>query len=208
MAMPCFSVRKLVLLIAALIFSATALPGAEADINAETSGGAVDEAVNAIRRFRAAPGMKIDLFASEPMLRNVVSFAFDEQGRCYVVESNRRRTSVFDIRGLSEWLDADFSFRTVEDRANFFLNTLSATNSNLPDFLKAKRNLLSDFNRDGTVDWRDLEVQSERIRLLVDTNADGRADSPATLAEGFDGITSGVAAGVLARKGARLQVLN
>jgi quinoprotein glucose dehydrogenase len=178
-----------------------ALPAAEADVNAVTSSGATDDAATAIRKFRAAPGMKIDLFAAEPMLANVVSFAFDEHGRCYVVESNRRRTSVFDIRGLGEWLDVDFSFRTVEDRANFFRTTLSSTNPKLPDFLKAKRNLLSDYNQDGTVDWRDLEVQSERIRLLVDTNADGRADVATTLAEGFDGITSGVAAGVLARKG-------
>ncbi len=178
-----------------------ALPAAEADLNAVTSAGATDDAATAIRKFRAAPGMKIELFAAEPMLQNVVSFAFDEHGRCYVVESNRRRSSVFDIRGLGEWLDADFSFRTVEDRANFFRTTLSSTNSQLPDFLKAKRGLLSDHNRDGTVDWHDLEAQSERIRLLVDTNADGRADSATVLAEGFDGLTSGVAAGVLARKG-------
>jgi quinoprotein glucose dehydrogenase len=183
------------------ILAPLTLTAAEADVNAVTSAGATDNAATAIRKFRAAPGLKIDLFAAEPMLANVVSFAFDEHGRCYVVESNRRRTSVFDIRGLGEWLDADFSFRTVEDRANFFRTTLSSTNPKLPDFLKAKRNLLSDYNQDGTVDWRDLEVQSERIRLLVDTNADGRADIAATLAEGFDGITSGVAAGVLARKG-------
>jgi quinoprotein glucose dehydrogenase len=182
-------------------FVPLALLAAEADVNVVTSTGATEDAATAIRKFRAAPGLKIDLFAAEPMLANVVSFAFDEHGRCYVVESNRRRTSVFDIRGLGEWLDADFSFRTVEDRADFFRTTLSSTNPKLPDFLKAKRNLLADYNRDGTVDWRDLEVQSERIRLLVDTNADGRADVATTLAEGFDGITSGVAAGVLARKG-------
>ena len=184
-----------------LIGAATALPGAEADPNPATSTGAADDPVAAIRRFRAAPGLKIDLFAAEPMVQNVVSFAFDEQGRCYVVESFRRRTSVFDIRGLGEWLDKDFSFRTVEDRADFFRHTLSSTNPKLPDFLKTKRNLLSDYNRDGTVDWHDLEVQSERIRLIVDTNHDGHADAAATLAEGFDGLTSGVAAGVLARKG-------
>ncbi|HEY0549309.1 MAG TPA: PQQ-dependent sugar dehydrogenase [Verrucomicrobiae bacterium] len=154
-----------------------------------------------MRKFRVAPGLKIDLFASEPMIQNVVSFAFDEQGRCYVVESFRRRTSVFDIRGLGEWLDADFSFRTVDDRASFFKNTLSATNAKLGDFLKSKRGLLTDLNRDGTIDWHDLEVESERIRLLVDTNNDGRADEATTFAEGFDGITSGGAAGVLARKG-------
>jgi quinoprotein glucose dehydrogenase len=189
------------ILFALLLCSVGPIRGAEADINKPTSPGATDEAITAMRKFRVAPGLKVDLFASEPMIRNVVSFAFDEQGRCYVVESFRRRTSVFDIRGLGEWLDADFSFRTVDDRANFFKSTLSSTNPKLGDFLKAKRDLLTDLNRDGTIDWQDLEVESERIRLLVDTNHDGRADVAATLAEGFDGITSGGAAGVLARKG-------
>ncbi len=194
-----FSRRGLLTLLLSL--APVVLPAAEADVSANTSSGTTDDAATAIRKFRAAPGMKIDLFAAEPMLQNVVSFAFDEHGRCYVVESNRRRTSVFDIRGLGEWLDNDYSFRTVEDRANFFRTTLSSTNPKLPDFLKAKRGLLADHNRDGLVDWHDLEVQSERIRLLVDTNADGRADSATVLAESFDGLTSGVAAGVLARKG-------
>jgi quinoprotein glucose dehydrogenase len=43
-------------------------------------------------KFRVAPGLKVDLFAAEPMVQNIVSFAFDVQGRCYVVESRRRRT--------------------------------------------------------------------------------------------------------------------
>ncbi len=117
-----------------LIGTANALCGAEADPKQVTSTGATDDAVAALRKFRAAPGFKIDLFAAEPMVQNVVSFAFDEQGRCYVVESNRRRTSVFDIRGLGEWLDADFSFRMVEDRADFFRQTLTPANPGCTQF--------------------------------------------------------------------------
>jgi quinoprotein glucose dehydrogenase len=189
-------------LVGVLFFGAfVSLLAAEADVNQITSTGATDDPMTAMRRFRVAPGLKVDLFAAEPMIHNVVSFAFDEHGRCYVVESFRRRTSVFDIRGLGEWLDNDFSFRTVDDRAKFFKSTLTSANSNLPAFLQKKRNLLSDFNKDGVIDWHDLEVESERIQLLVDTNSDGRADVATTFAEGFDGITSGVAAGVLARKG-------
>src|SRR4051812_37274341 len=48
----------------------------------------------AIKRFRVAPGLKVDVFASEPLIANPVSFAFDERGRMYVVETHRRRTSV------------------------------------------------------------------------------------------------------------------
>jgi len=195
------STKRCLLAVFAWLIGTAFLRGAEANTSRPTSDGAIEEAVTAMRRFHAAPGLKIDLFAAEPMIHNVVSFAFDEQGRCYVVESFRRRTSVFDIRGLGEWLDTDFSFRTVADRASFFKSTLSSANPNLENLLRSKRNLLSDFNKDGVIDWRDLEVESERIRLLVDTNNDGRADMAATFAEGFDGITSGVAAGVLAHQG-------
>lgn len=190
------------LLLLAACLGTRPLPAAEADVNKNTSGGATESAETAMRRFRVAPGLKLDLFAAEPLVGNIVSFAFDEQGRCYVVESFRRRTSVFDIRNFSEWLDTDFSFRTETDRADFLRRTFPAPNERyaLPG-ITPKKNPLKDLNKDGAVDWRDLTVESERIRLLVDTNSDGRADVAATLAEGFDGITSGVAAGIIARRG-------
>src|SRR6185436_2398921 len=77
----------------------------------------------------------------------------------------------------------------------------AANQADLAKLSKVKRGFLPDLNDDGVRDWRDLEVESDRIRLLVDTNGDGHADIATTFAEGFDGITSGVAAGVLARKG-------
>jgi len=161
----------------------------------------IDPATSRLK-FRVARGLKVDLFAAEPMVQNIVSFAFDEQGRCYVVESHRRRTSVFDIGNFPEWLEADFSLRTVEDRAKFFKRTLTPENQPALDKLsRVKHGFLPDLNGDGILDWRDLEVESERIRLLVDTNSDGHADVATTLAEGFDGITSGVAAGILAHQG-------
>src|SRR5258706_2133301 len=96
-------------------------------------------------KFRVAPGLKVDLFAAEPMVQNVVSFTFDEQGRCYVVETHRRRTSVFDISNFTNWLESDFAIRTVEDRADFFKRTLTATNQAEIDKLsKAKRGFLPD----------------------------------------------------------------
>ena len=74
----------------------------------------------ALKKLRLTPGFKAEIFAAEPLIQNPTSFAFDEQGRTYVVETHRRRTSVYDIRNHPDWLDADFSFRSVADRANFF----------------------------------------------------------------------------------------
>src|SRR5580700_2146842 len=52
----------------------------------------------AIKQFKAPEGFKIDLFAAEPQLANPVSFCLDEQGRVFVAETFRYRTSAFDIR--------------------------------------------------------------------------------------------------------------
>lgn len=165
------------------------------------AGGLTPAIQETLKTIRVAPGLGVGLYAAEPLVKNIVSLAFDEQGRCYVVQSNRRRTSVFDIRNLPGWLENDFTFRTVEDRANFLRETLVPSNPKYADFLKVKPTQLLDYNQDGAVDWKDLLVQAETIRLLVDSDHDGRADAATTLADGFNGITSGVAAGVLAQDG-------
>lgn len=159
----------------------------------------IDSPEAAIRKFRVAPGLKADIYAAEPDVRNPVAFSIDERRRVYVVESDRRRSSVFDIRGHKEWLDADFSFRTVSERAEFLKReVMPDKKANIQRLTKGGRGDFRDFNQDGVFDWRDLEVQSERIRLLEDTNGDGRADRATIFADGFTNIIAGVAAGVLA----------
>ncbi|HEV8543175.1 MAG TPA: PVC-type heme-binding CxxCH protein, partial [Verrucomicrobiae bacterium] len=149
----------------------------------------------AVKKLRLTPGFKAELYAAEPLIQNPVSFCFDEHGRAYVVETHRRRTSVYDMRNHLDWLDADYSFRTVADRSNFFRKVLVAGNTNLPS------KIIVDRNGDGKFDYHDLEVESERVRLLTDTNGDGIADKATTFADNFQTLVSGVAAGVLARKG-------
>src|SRR3954464_8066236 len=58
------------------------------------------EAELAIKSFEVAPGLKVDLWASEPMLVNPVAFNFDEKGRAYVCETFRMGAGVDDIRGI------------------------------------------------------------------------------------------------------------
>ncbi|HEY2952316.1 MAG TPA: HEAT repeat domain-containing protein [Verrucomicrobiae bacterium] len=161
-----------------------------------------DDPAAALKTFRVAPGLTVDLFAAEPDVLNPVSLCFDEQGRCYVVETTRRRSSVFDIRGHKDWLEADFSFRTVQERIDFLKHEVTPTNKTVIKRLTGGgKGTFEDFNHDSVIDWRDLEVQSERIRLLEDTDGDGRADRARIFADGFNSIVSGVAAGVLARHG-------
>jgi len=170
--------------------SGTAYP----NITNRTDFAASEEIQTAMKKFRMQPGFHAEMFASEPFFSNPVSFAFDEQGRAYVVETHRRRTSVYDIRNHRDWLDDDFSFRTTEDRANFLRRVLNPTNTALP------KSIVQDRNGDGKYDFHDLEVESERIRLLTDADFNGVADSATTYAEDFRSVISGVAAGIATRR--------
>jgi quinoprotein glucose dehydrogenase len=125
---------------------------------------------------KVPPGFQVQLFASEPDVLNPVALAFDERGRCFVVETFRRDKQVLDMRDHREWVEDDLASRTVEDRVAF----------------------LQRYARDGIRLFRE---ESERVRLLVDGDGDGRADSSTVFADGFDGLTDGIAAGVLARRG-------
>jgi len=154
--------------------------------------------VAAQARLRVAPGFKVELWASEPLIQNPTSLSFDEHGRAYVVESHRRRTSVFDIRNFKEWVADDLALSSVAERAAFLQGMLATNRIFLETATKSTRGGFRDFTGDGVTDSRDLEFESERIRLVWDSNQDGQADRALTFADGFNTSVSGVAAGVLA----------
>lgn len=146
---------------------------------------ASDEATLAIKKFRVPPGFKVELVAAEPALANPVAFCIDEQGRIYVAETFRHSAvgpayryyeGVLDIRSHLDWLDDDLAARTVQDRIDLLQRHLG-TNA-------AK-----------------MTGESERVRLLEDTDGDGKADRATVFAEGFNQLPDGVGAGLLARKG-------
>lgn len=136
-----------------------------------------DEPMKASAAFGMPAGMTVTLFAAEPDVANPVAFAIDEQGRVFVCETFRQSRGVSDNRGhTSEWVDADLASQSVEDRQAYH------------------RRLLGDKARE----W---EIHDDRLRLLVDTNRDGVADTATVFADGFNGLIEGTAAGVLARRG-------
>src|SRR4051812_16344141 len=133
---------------------------------------ASDEAAQAMRQFSLPRGWKVDLFAAEPRVANPVCFSIDNLGRVYVVETFRRRNAVLDIRKLPSWLDDDLANRTVADR-------VAMVKRRMPN------------------DWHRLEGITDRIRLIEDTDGDGKADKDTVFAAGFDKLEDGTAAGVL-----------
>jgi quinoprotein glucose dehydrogenase len=137
---------------------------------------ASDEAELAIKRIKPAPGLKVDLWAAEPMLANPVAFCFDEKGRVYLCETFRLAAGVDDIRGIMSWLDEELASRSVDER-----------------MAEMKRHLGDRFFT--------YTNQTERIRLLEDRSGSGKADHSIVFAEGFNSSLDGIGAGVLARGG-------
>jgi quinoprotein glucose dehydrogenase len=138
---------------------------------------ASNEGERAIKSFAPARGLKVELFAAEPQVANVVAFTFDDRGRLFAAETFRQNqnTGAEDNRSHGEWLDDDLAAQTVEDRLAY---------------MKKHRGDLSSYTR-----------EHDRICLVEDTDHDGRADKSTVFADGFNDVLDGTGAGILVRGG-------
>lgn len=159
------------------------LPAAAEEFAADSSeeyspaiSAASDEGERAIPRIRLPEGFSARLFAAEPLLANPVAFHVDERGRVYVAETFRHTDGVTDNRSHMVWLDDDLACRTVEDRVAMYRKHLGEK--------------IADYAR-----------EHDRLRLIEDTDGDGRADRASVFADGFHNPADGIASGVLARGG-------
>lgn len=131
----------------------------------------------AAKRLQVPAGLKVALFAAEPLVANPVALWIDDRGRILVCETFRQVRAVTDNRKHDRaWVDADLAAQTVADREAYH------------------RRLLGDAARAFT-------EHDDRIRRLEDTDGDGRADRSEVFADGFNGLVEGTGAGVLARGG-------
>ncbi len=141
-----------------------------------------------------AQGLQIDVWAAEPLLANPVAFAFDNQGRAWVAETNRRKSSYLDIRSFPDWVPQSLALRSVEERTAFLKKSLPEGAATWPKSMR-------DLNGDGKVDWHDLEVESEIVRLVEDKAGKGKADTARIVANSFNSVATGVGAGIAVRDG-------
>jgi quinoprotein glucose dehydrogenase len=171
--------RQIALLLSVFILTA-ALQGAgdgpPKDPYADRLAKASDEWKQTVQRMRLPSGVKADIWAAEPLVANIVSFAFDEKGRCYVAETFRLHAGVTDNRNHMNWLDDDLAARTVADRVAMYKK-----------YLKGK--------------FPDYEKEHDRVRLVEDTTGAGHADRASVFADGFSRAEDGIGSGVLARGG-------
>lgn len=120
-----------------------------------------------------------------------VAIAFDDDGRAFVTQTQRRKSQDLDIRQHRSWIPQDVGLQSVDDKRTFYRSVMAIGDD------KENANHVDDVNKDGHYDWRDLAVISERIHLLEDTNGDGTADAIQLFAEQFNTDVTGIAAGVL-----------
>lgn len=136
---------------------------------------ASNEGELAIPQIKVPDGLKVELFAAEPLVANPVALWIDSQGRIYVCETFRQVLAVTDNRKHTrEWVDDDLAAKTVADRDAYHRKHMS------PDWVKTATHV------------------DDQIRRLEDTDGDGHADRSLLFANGFNQLVEGTGAGVLA----------
>ena len=130
------------------------------------------DAQNAIAHFHVPEGLKVELFAAEPLLANPVCLRTDYSGNVYVVEGFRRAGGIVDIRNHRDWVEEDLASQTVADRIALLRRKYG------PNIFK-------------------LRSETDCVQLLQDTHGTGKADKSTVFADGFNAIEDGIAASVL-----------
>jgi len=122
-----------------------------------------------------------------------VAISFDNRGRAFVTQTQRRKSQDLDIRAHREWIPDDVGFQSVGEKRAFYHRMLTPAVAG-----KSKGNTkIQDRNGDGSHDYKDLMILSEKIHIIEDTNGDGTADRSSVFAEDFRTEVTGIAAGVL-----------
>jgi quinoprotein glucose dehydrogenase len=130
---------------------------------------------NAIANFKF-DGLKCDLWAAEPDVANIVAFHVDYQGRLFACETFRQDKGIEDNRYHMYWLEDELAALTVEDRVAYMLKHHPDANETFTRY-------------------------DDRIRLVTDSDGDGKADTSKVFADHFNSIDSGTGAGVLSYHG-------
>ena len=123
-------------------------------------------AEEALSTFTLEPGFKIELIASEPLVRDPVDMTIDENGRMYVVEM---LGVPFDKSGVGKVvLLSDTSGDGLMDKSTVFADSLI-----MPS---------------GIMRWKKGVIITDppNVYYMEDTDGDGREDIRKTMLTGFD----------------------
>ncbi|MEM8886596.1 MAG: PVC-type heme-binding CxxCH protein [Bacteroidota bacterium] len=139
-------------------------------------------------------GFQVALWAPEKLLAGPVGISIDHSGTVYLSETARRKSSDIDIRSHRDWMTDDLSLYSITATRDFHLKKLATE-------LSDQNTWQEDLNQDSIHDFRDLEVESERIRVLRDEDGNGEAEVSHIFAADFKEMLTGVAGSVLVHDG-------
>ena len=154
--------------------------------------GAADETV----RTKTAPptttsGLQLRKWSGDVNVPDPVAVTVDPNGVVYATQTTRRKQDDLDIREHPQWIPFDIALEDIDQKKAFLHDVLA------PGKLTHPEGDLRDHNHDGSIDWKDLTVHSEKIWKLEDTKGAGVADRGTLFAEGFNTEVTGIAAGVM-----------
>ena len=115
------------------------------------------------------------IVATEPLVRDPVSFTIDDQGAFLVCESARQEQGVEDNRSSSWWLMDDLKLQTLEDRLAMYEKWSGKRDGGMAYYSR----------------WDD------RLSRLIDVDGDGTFESRTEFAPGFNEPLEGTMSGVL-----------
>ena len=136
-------------------------------------------ATRQIATFKHPDGLKVQLWAAEPMLASPVAICLDEKNRVFVAEEYRFNRGTEENRSRPFLLEDDLQIQTLDDRLKMFQKWSGKF--------------------EGGMDW--FRKHSDQVRLLEDRTGGGRATHSTVFADGFNDVLDGLAAGVIARDG-------
>lgn len=142
-----------------------------------------------------AEGLEARIWAPEQLLNDPVAIDVTDTGEVWVSATRRRQSSMFDIRMFADWVEESWRWETVGERADFLRRELSPKNSE-------ENTWLTDFNEDGSHDWRDLLVENEEVYRLLDHSGDGRADISELYRWIESSVETDIAGAILVHEGA------
>ena len=140
--------------------------------------------------IQLADGLEVNVWAPGQLVADSLAIDIDPNGVAYV-GSTPRGSQWLDTRQHPDWVPELQRLTTTEDLRQFFRRKMATE-------LSDTNTWITDFNKDGVRDYRDLMGVPERIFRIEDTNGDGIADTSTVVYEGFnEDIAADILGGIM-----------